>query len=167
MQWMSAASTLLLDPARWSRPMAILISAAAAALAIWLLLRLRKKKSEAEREMERRIAVNSVGRMTDGILTDALDSPVALTDAAAVQLLFYRYSVAGVEYSAAQDVSALQGVIGAGACLPGEAVTVKYQPQQPSNSIVVCEVWNGLRRVNRAGNRAGTPRRESPIASGE
>ena len=160
---MFAASTLLLEPARWSRLLAILVSAAAAALAVWLLLRLRKKQSEAEREMERRIAVNTVGRMTDGILTDILGVPADSPDAAGSQLLFYRYSVAGVEYSAAQDVSALQGIIGADAWLPGEAVTVKYQPQRPSNSIVVCEAWNGLLRAR----RAETQRHASPIAAGD
>jgi len=116
--------------------------AAAALAGVSVMVLGRKKKSEAERERERRLAVNAIGRMTDGTVTEALflgeDSPDSL-------LLFYRYLVAGVEYSAAQDVSSLRGILPRPNYLPGEAITIKYDPQRPPNSIVVCEQWSGLR----------------------
>ncbi len=116
-------------------------SAAAVSLGTWLLLRGRRKKSDAEKERERRLALNSVGRMTDGTLIEALDS----ADPAGTALLFYRYSISGVEYSTAQDVSCLRNIIPAGTYLPGKAVIVKYDQHHPFNSIVVCESWSGLR----------------------
>ena len=101
-----------------------------------------KKKSDAERERERRLAVNASGRMTDGTVTEALFLGAEPPDAL---LLFYRYLVAGVEYSAAQDVSSLREILPRPNYLPGEAITIKYDPHRPPNSIVVCEQWSGLR----------------------
>ena len=108
---------------------------------IFLLLRGRKKKSDAERERERRLAVNSIGRMTDGTLLEVVNSREAQKDSL---LLLYRYSVSGVGYSAAQDISGLRHVVRAETYWPGVAVTVKYDSQNPSNSIVLCELWSGL-----------------------
>ena len=115
-------------------------SGVAAGAGIWLLLR-RRRKSPSELERERRLAVNAVGRMTDGTLLDAPDS---IGKQGNSRLLFYRYSVAGVEYSAAQEIYGLRHVVRPETCSPGAAATVKYDPQNPSNSIVVCELWNGL-----------------------
>ncbi len=49
-------------------------------------------------------------------------------------LIHYRYVVGGVEYSAAQDVSALRDAIGDPQQFLG-TVTVKYFPRLPANSI--------------------------------
>ena len=59
-------------------------------------------------------------------------------------LLFYSYGVRGVEYTASQDVSMLKQ------CMPPDfstidAVSVKYDPRNPANSIVLAEQWSGLR----------------------
>lgn len=134
--------------------LSLVISAALGAAAFagtWLLLRGRKKKSAMEQERERRSAVNAAGRMTDGAL---LEDDSSKGDPKNAPLLFYRYSVSGVEYSAAQDISGLRDVIQPETCLPGDAVTVKYDPQNPSNSIVVCELWSGLHsELNSGGSR--------------
>jgi hypothetical protein len=105
------------------------------------MLRRRKQKPESERERERRLAVNAVGRMTDGALLEAIHSR---SDPKSSLLLLYQYSVSGVEYSAGQDISSLLDRIPSGAYWPAADVTVKYDPQDPSNSIVVCEQWSGL-----------------------
>src|SRR3989304_4299603 len=92
-------------------------AAALLVLAGILVLRLRRgKKSAAERERERRLAVNAVGRLTEGTLLDTARLP---NDPAASALLFYRYSAAGVEYSAAQDISALRHLAPLENCWPG------------------------------------------------
>ena len=106
--------------------------------ALGLALR-RRKKSAAELERARRLAVNTIGRITDGVLVEATRSP----DEAA-GLLYYRYSAAGVEYSAAQDGSSLRHLVPLETCWPGVQATVKYDPHNPSNSIIACEQWNGL-----------------------
>ncbi len=112
----------------------------AAGIGVWLLLR-RQRKSASELERERRLAVNAVGRMTDGTLLEPPDSTGAPENS---RLLFYRYSVAGVEYSAAQEIYGLRHVVRTETCSPGAVATVKYDLQNPYNSIVVCELWNGL-----------------------
>ena len=119
---------------------------AIAALALLLVLgmvwvRYRRRKSPAEREQERRLEVNGSGRLTDGVL---VESPFGQPPAQTPELLFYRYSAAGVEYTAAQDVSTLSDRIAPDFLRPGIATGVKYDPRRPSNSIVICEQWSGL-----------------------
>jgi hypothetical protein len=102
----------------------------------------RRRKSAAERERERRLKVNTVGRICDGVierLTEAGDA------AAPLRMLYYSYSVGGVGYSAAQDITLLLEHIRLESCTEGFPAGVKYDPQNPSNSIVVCELWSGLR----------------------
>ena len=140
-------------------PLAILVTCGAAvAGGLWLVLR-SKKKSPGEQERERRLAVNAMGRMTDGTLLEALDSKGGSRNPVVV---FYRYSVAGVEYSAAQDISGLRHVVRPETCWPGLVATVKYDPQNHSNSIVVCEMWSGLRAD--ASGSAGKPGRSPSLA---
>ena len=115
---------------------------ALAALALGIFWwRHRNSKSPAERERLRRLAVNIHGRVTDGVLIDA---PYSQELSSSHELLFYSYRAAGVQYSAAQDVSALAEEIHRGVFRPGTVATVKYDPRRPSNSIIICELWSGL-----------------------
>ena len=59
-------------------------------------------------------------------------------------ILIYDYEVAGVTYEAAQDISALPEIAAAAPFLPGQTTSVKYDPKQPTNSILVCEAWCGI-----------------------
>ena len=60
------------------------------------------------------------------------------------EMIHFQYELRGVRYFASQDVSVL------GAYLPEDMtrligpVSVKYDPRNPANSIVVCEEWTGL-----------------------
>ncbi len=100
------------------------------------------RKSAEERERERRLSVNEMGRITDGILMEAeAESESQQTTSG---LLFYRYNAKGLEYSAAQDISDLVHLTPPGNCLLGVPVHVKYHPQRPSDSIILCEQWSGL-----------------------
>jgi hypothetical protein len=141
----------------------IILSASGAAVGTctWLFLRGRKRKTAAEIERDRRLLVNAIGRMTDGSLTEALTFGPQQQEGS---LLFYRYSVAGVEYSAAQEISDLAGCIPAGTYLPGETLTIKYDPQHPPNSIVVCEEWSGLHTQGDSGSEF---RQQGSRAAGE
>jgi len=60
--------------------------------------------------------------------------------------VFYAYLVRGVEYTASQDVSLLKQY------MPPDlsqvaAVSVRYDPRNPANSIVLAENWTGLHIV--------------------
>ena len=102
------------------------------ALAGWIITRVRT--TPAERERRRRLFVNRVGRLADGMLTDISGNT-----------LYYSYNIMGVEYAAAQEVADLED------SLPGDRhlligpVTLKYLPRNPANSILLCEEWSGLR----------------------
>jgi hypothetical protein len=61
-------------------------------------------------------------------------------------LVIYTYDVSGVTYEASQDVTNLRHVVDLHACRIGLPASVKYDPQNPGNSIVVGEGWTGLRR---------------------
>lgn len=122
------------------------ILAALAALALGILWwRTRHRKSPAERERLRRLTVNMHGRLTDGLV---IDPPYSQELSTNHELLFYNYRAAGVEYSAAQDISALPEEIHRSISRPGTAATVKYDARRPSNSIIICEQWSGLPEQN-------------------
>ncbi len=57
--------------------------------------------------------------------------------------VFYAYLVRGVEYTASQDVSALRDRVPSDLSTV-HAVSVRYDPKNPANSIVVAEEWSGL-----------------------
>ncbi|MGH9786566.1 MAG: DUF3592 domain-containing protein [Terriglobia bacterium] len=125
------------------------------ALLVGVVFRIRsRRKSAAERERERRLAVNATGRITDGVLVELDRSEEIETTSG---LLFYRYKAKGIEYSAAQDISGLLHLTPPKFCSPGVPVQVKYNPQRPSDSIILCEQWSGLpagERQSGIGNRA-------------
>jgi len=123
------------------------------ALLIGVVLWVRsRRKSAAERERERRLAVNATGRITDGILVEP-DQPEENDPAGRDGLVFYRYKAKGVEYSAAQDISTLVHLTPPKGCSPGAPVQVKYNPQRPSDSIILCEQWSGLPAKERPGQQ--------------
>ncbi len=98
----------------------------------------RRRKSPQELERERRLQINAKGRIAEGSL-------VQLVQRERTRLLCYQYTVAGVTYNAAQDITALRHVVRLDGVCDGVPARVKYDPQNPTDSIVVCETWNGLR----------------------
>jgi hypothetical protein len=115
-----------------SLPLALGLAAGMTAGVIYLVV--RRRPSPAERERRRRTEVNAKGRMTTATVLDVRDDQ-----------LYFSYAVGGVEYNAAQDISAVRDRMPADpAALVGLA-TVKYRPANPADSIVVSEEWSGLR----------------------
>lgn len=119
----------------------ILLGAGVVTLVLLLWLLGSHKVTEAERERNRRLAVNAVGRLTEGELSEVVRKP---NDSEGAVLVFYRYWVAGVEYSTGQDLTGLGCLVRPENYLPGATILLKYDPQNPSNSIVACEGWSGL-----------------------
>ncbi len=118
------------------------VLAALTAIGIVLYIRSRKKTPQ-ELERLRRLSVNANGRLADGIL---VEGPADGEGSADADLIFYQYRAAGMEYTAAQDISLLRHLVDSESCRPGLQTAVKFDPRQPSNSIVICEEWSGLRR---------------------
>lgn len=103
-----------------------------------------RRPSAAERERRRRLKIHQEGRITDGTLFD-VGEPGAEQGPESARLLYYTYSIGGVEYSACQDVSTLAERIGSDPASVIGSVYVKYHSKNPHNSIIICEEWSGLR----------------------
>lgn len=120
--------------------------AVGSAVAVWAYALLRRKpKGPAELERERRTWLDGIGRITDGTVIDVQELPVSDGHHAAV-LLIYKYDVAGVSYECSQDVTYLRQWINLHSCRLGLPTSVKYDPHNPGNSLVVSENWMGLRQ---------------------
>lgn len=110
---------------------------------MYVMLR-RKPKSPEELERKRRVFIDNVGRITDGTVIDVQEIPAGGQRSAT--MLIYQYDVAGVSYEASQDVTYLRQFINLHSCRLGLPTSVKYDPQNPGNSLVVSESWMGLRQ---------------------
>jgi len=102
-----------------------------------------RKKGPEELEKERRTWINSIGRITDGNVIDVQE--LNGNGQRPAQLIVYQYDVAGVSYEASQDITYLRQTINLHSCRLGIPTSVKYDPHNPGNSIVVAETWMGLR----------------------
>ena len=122
---------------------AIAGTAAVALAGVWAWKNVRRwrRKSPDELERLRRVGVNACGRIIPGRIVE-LAEPVA--NGPAGPILLYEYEVAGVTYEAAQDVSVLPEIAAAAPFLPGQTTSIKYDPRQPTNSILACETWCGI-----------------------
>jgi hypothetical protein len=103
-------------------------------IAVAFRILMQRGHSPEHRERVRRLLINERGRLTDGMVTDVGPAQI-----------HYAYSVAGVEYRTAQDVTHLPESLPPDLDRLIGPVTLKYLPRNPANSIVLCETWSGLR----------------------
>jgi hypothetical protein len=116
---------------------------AACLLAAYFLLR-RKPKTPEDVERERRVWLDRVGRITDGTVIDVQE--IQPNGRKPATMLIFQYDVAGVSYEASQDVTYLRQWINLHSCRLGLPTSVRYDPQNPGNSIVLSQRWMGLRQ---------------------
>jgi hypothetical protein len=115
----------------------------AIAFSLYFLLR-RKPKTPEELERKRREWLDTVGRITDGTVIDVQELPFDGRHTST--MLIFQYDVAGVSYEASQDITYLRQWVNLHSCRLGLPTSVKYDPQNPGNSLVVSERWMGLRQ---------------------
>ena len=108
---------------------------------LWLLLRTRL--SEDEIEQQRRLLLVQSGRLVDGMLLDLLEMDAE--DGRTLTLLVFNYRIGGVEYTCSQDITGLKGIVDPAEVRVGFPCSVRYQPGNSQNSIIVAEGWSGLR----------------------
>ena len=125
----------------WEIVAGVTTVAAVAALALWLVMRRRPSAEEMERA--RRQFLVQFGRLVDGMLLDVCQ--VEAEDGRALTMLVYHYRIASVDYECSQDVTGMAGAFDAAQVRAGFPCTVRYQPGNHHNSIVVAEEWSGLR----------------------
>ena len=150
---------LLRDWRNWL-PLAGVAALALIGIIFWLR---RKPEDASEVERQRRAFLNRVGRIVEGqileIAEDVRDShkekpegvlakrqPQASGVAAngARKLLYYTYSISGVTYETAQDITGLEERLHLTRVAAGQTASVKYDPSNPSNSILLADDWSGL-----------------------
>lgn len=144
-------------------PLAGIALLAIVAIIFWLR---RKPQDSKDMERERRAYLNRVGRIVEGQILEVVDDAPrdALTNAAGTteqssglfqkraitapkgtqKLLHYTYSISGVTYETAQDVTGLDIRAHLSRVAAGQTASVKYDPSNPSNSILLADDWSGL-----------------------
>jgi hypothetical protein len=104
-----------------------------------------------EIERQRRAYLNQIGRIVEGQITDLVEvsedtarSKGKSSDPRR-KLVCYSYSISGVSYETAQDITSLEGHAGLERIITGLPASIKYDPSNPSNSILIADDWSGLR----------------------
>ena len=117
----------------WLVPVAV-VGVAALGAGAWILVgAVRARRNPNELERRRRIRIHVVGRMGEATVEQADENT-----------LHYSYQIAGVSYSTSQDIGQLEAHLPAQAHLLIGNALIKYHPQNPANSILICEHWSGL-----------------------
>jgi len=117
------------------------VVAGAASVGAWAIFRKRPTPEELERA--RRQLLTQSGRLVDGTLLDVCDVPSE--DGRTLTMLLYGYRIGGVDYECTQDVTELQNIVDITNVRAGFPCSVRYQPGNPQNSIVIAEKWTGIR----------------------
>ncbi len=121
----------------------------------------RDRTSEADLERTRRQDLVLGGRIIDGTVLDVSDlDPLEAGRAEGLQLILYKYEIAGVSYECSQDITHLKDLVRIADIRVGFPCSVRYDTHQPENSIVIAENWIGLRdTANSVPVRRASPRR--------
>jgi hypothetical protein len=142
-------------------PVAGLVLLAGVGIVFWLR---RKPVDPNEIERERRAYLNRVGRIVEGQVLEVVErghptiianvdpEPFGVSkrrqDAAVAdisqKLLYYTYAISGVTYETAQDITGLDERLHLTRVASGQTASVKYDPSNPSNSILLADDWSGL-----------------------
>jgi hypothetical protein len=119
--------------------LAVAGGAAAVGLGAWGVYRYVKgRPSAAELERRRRSDLNARGKMGDANLLEYHE-----------HMAVYSYAIGGVEYMASQDLSDLLTQLPEDRWSAIGPASIKYDPRNPANSIVLSEEWSGLRPAHR------------------
>ena len=125
----------------WELAAGLVALSGMSALASWLIFRKRPTPEELERA--RRLFLVQSGRIVDGMLLDVCE--VEADDGRTLTMLLFNYRNGGVNYECSQDITDMPGVVDLTQIRAGFPCSVRYQPGNPQNSIVVAEHWSGLR----------------------
>jgi hypothetical protein len=131
---------------------------AAAAMIAYAFFRPVEPPEEVERK--RRLHLNQIGRIAEGQVVDLVEHPPEppapkkkvfgsraepLPPNGPRHLVSYSYAISGVTYHTAQDITGLEGQVRLDRLVTGQPASIKYDPANPSDSILVADDWSGLR----------------------
>jgi len=105
--------------------------------------------------------LNRIGRIAEGEILEITETaPAAVAPARGIlgrhpkrngstppeprTLVLYSYSISGVSYQTAQDVTGMEERACIRKLVSGQPASVKYDPSNPSNSILISDDWSGV-----------------------
>jgi hypothetical protein len=139
---------------------AVLAGAAVVAIAMLVHNLFRPVENPEETERKRRLHLNQIGRIAEGQVVEVVEHPPEpaakktkgvfrsrqlLSDLRPRHLVSYTYAISGVTYQTAQDVTGLESQVRFERLVSGQPASVKYDPSNPTDSILVADDWSGLR----------------------
>lgn len=149
-------------------PVAGLAVLAGILVVLWLR---RKPATPHDLEHQRRAYLNRIGRIVEGQVLEIVDHgraansgkpgggkekaggrhigflnkrPSLAHPGTPQKLLYYTYAISGVTYETAQDITGLEERLHLSRVAAGQTASVKYDPSNPSNSILLADDWSGL-----------------------
>jgi len=133
---------------------------AAVLVGMWLAQWMRRPPDADEIEQKRRSHINEVGRIAEGQILEIIEEPAAPAETRGPvlfkrgaknvaadgrrKLVCYTYSISGVSYETAQDITRLEARASQHRLVPGQPASIKYDPGNPGDSIVLTDDWSGL-----------------------
>lgn len=155
----SGVHDLTLLSADWKFAVA-LGAGALTAMAMLLYGVFRPVEDPEETERRRRLHLNQIGRIAEGQVVEVVEHPPESDDKSKGvfnvrqrpkgdprprHLVSYTYAISGVTYHTAQDITGLESQVRYERLVSGHPASVKYDPSNPTDSILVADDWSGLR----------------------
>jgi hypothetical protein len=120
----------------------------------------RRPRDPEEVERRRREHLSRVGRIVEGEILEIAETPAASPTASPAgngsrpdahdgtngqrSLVLYTYSISGVTYEAGQDITGFEERACLKRVIAGQPASVKYDPSNPGNSMLIAEDWSGI-----------------------
>jgi hypothetical protein len=147
--------SLIADP----KAMLALIVAVLAGIGILFYAFFRPVPDAEEAERKRRLHLNQIGRIAEGQVVELTEHPVEETSEPKAMfaskarplgrksrhIVSYSYSISGVTYQTGQDITGLESQVRLERLVAGQPASIKYDPSNPVDSILVADDWSGLR----------------------
>jgi hypothetical protein len=146
---------LIADP----KTVVALAIAVLAGIGVLFYVFFRPSADPEEAERKRRLHLNQIGRIAEGQVVELTQHPAE--DAPTPKGLFsskprplagrlrhivsYSYSISGVTYQTGQDITGLESQVRLERLVAGQPASIKYDPSNPGDSILVADDWSGLR----------------------
>jgi hypothetical protein len=140
--------------------LAAVAGAAIAGIAMVAYAFFRPTVNPEEAERRRRLHLNQIGRIAEGQVVELAEHkaepppasrgifgsrPQPLANDRPRQLVSYSYAISGVSYHTAQDITGLESQVRLERLVAGQPASIKYDPANPVDSILVADDWSGLR----------------------